>query len=113
MRACVCVLLAARRVDITFPRHCLALVSRIPHLAPRLAPNCGVWSDDDHSAFAVQRYFLGYFLRRLWSQLEPLDALYPCAFTTCWSARSGVPRILGRVRDVIHGFERLGCSVVR
>ena len=65
VRACVCVLLASRRVDITFSRHCLALVSRLPHLASRLAPNCRVWDDDDHSAFVVQRYFLGYFLRRL------------------------------------------------
>jgi hypothetical protein len=111
--ACVCILLAARRVDIAFPRRCLALISRIPHLAPCLAPNCGVWGDDDHSAFAVQRYFLGYFLRRLWGQLGLIHAPYSCALTTCWSARSGVPRILGRVRNVIHRFERLGCLVVR
>lgn len=113
MRACVCVMLVAHRIDITFPRHCLDLVSRIPHLAPGLAPNCRVRCDDDHSAFVVQRYFLGYFLRRLWGQLGSIDASYPCAFTTCWSARSGVPRILGRVRNVIHGVERLGCFVVR
>lgn len=113
VRACVRVMFAARRVDIPFSRYCLALVSRVPHLAPRLAPNCGVWGDDDHSAFVVQRYLLGYFLRRLWGQLGPVDAVYSCAFTTCWSARSGIPRILGRVRNVIHGFERLGCLVVR
>ena len=113
MCAGVCVLLAARRVDITFPRHCLALISRILHLAPRLAPNCRVWGDDDHSAFAVQRYFLGYFLRRLWGQLGPINVLYSSALTTRWSARSGVPRIFGRVRNVVHGFERLGCIVVR
>jgi hypothetical protein len=113
VRACVCVLLAARRVDITFPRHCLALVSRIRHRTPRLAAKCGVWCDDDHSAFADQPYLLGYFFRRLWGQLGPLDAPYSCTFTTCGSARSGVPRILGRVRIVIYGFERLGCVVVR
>ena len=113
MRACVCVVLAAFRFDITFPRRCLALVSGIPYLATRLAPNCRVRSDDDHSAFVVQRSLLGYFLRRLWGQLEPIDASYSCAFTTCWSACSGVPRIPGRVRNVVHGFERLGCLVVR
>ena len=113
MRACVCVLLVADRVDIAFPRHCLALVSRIPHLATRLAPSFRVRCDDDHSAFIVQRYFLGYLFRRLWGQLGLIDASYSCAFATCWSARSGVPRILGRVRNVIHGFERLGCVVVR
>lgn len=113
MRACVRVLLAARRVDITFPWHCLALVSRIPHLAPRLAPNGGVWSDDDHSAFVVKQYFLGYFLRRLCGKLGSIDAPYSWAITTCRSARSGVPRILGRVGDVVHRFERLGCFIVR
>ena len=113
VRACVCVLLATRRFDITFARHCLALVGRIPHLTSRLAPNCRVWGDDDHSAFIVQRYFLGYFLRRLWGQLGSINVPYSCAFTTCWSARSGVPWILGRARNVIHGVERLGCLVVR
>jgi hypothetical protein len=113
VRACVCVLLVAHRIDITFPRHCLALVGRIPYLATRLAPNCRVRRDDDHSAFIVQLYFLGYFFRRLWGQLGLIDASYACALTTCWSARSGVPRIPGRVRNVIHGFERLGCIVVK
>ncbi len=41
MRTRVRVLLAAYRVDITLPGHCLALVSGIPHIAPRLAANCG------------------------------------------------------------------------
>jgi hypothetical protein len=109
---CICFMLAARRVDITLSRHCLALISRIPHLAPRLAPNHGVQSDD-HTTFLVQRSFLGYFFRHLWGQLGAIDAPYTFAFTTCWSARSGVPRFLGRVRNVIHGFERLGCFIVR
>src|SRR5260370_36535530 len=105
-------MLAARRIDITLSRHCPALIGRIRHLAPRLAPSHGVQSDD-HTTFVVQRYFLGYFLRRLWGQLGPIDAPYTFAFTTCWGARSGVPRFLGRVRNVIRGFERLGCFIVR
>ena len=113
VHTCVRVVLAARRVDITLPRHCLALISGVPHFAPRLAPDCGICGDDHHSAVLDQPSFLGHLLRRLWCQLGPIDAPHACFFATCWCARSGVPRILGWVGDVVHGIERVGCIVVR
>ena len=113
MHTCVRVVLVARCVDTTLPRHRLALISGVPHLASRIAADCGICSDEDDSAVLDQQPFLGYVLRRMWRQLEPIDAPHSRIFATCRCARSGVPRILGRVRNAVHGFGRVGCIIVR
>ena len=114
MRACVRVLRAARRVGITLPRHCAALIGRVPHRTAILAANCGIRrDDDDHSALLVQQRFLGHLLRRVWCQLGPVDAAHACVFAPRRRARGGVPRISDWVGDVVHGFEHVGCIVVR
>ena len=114
VRACVRVLRVARRVGITLPRHCAALISRVPHRTSILAANCGIRrDDDDHSALLVQQRFLGHILRRVWCQLGPVDAAHACVFAPRRRARGGVPRILDWVGNVVHGFEHVGCIVVR